>query len=116
MTSTILVKALTRFRRWRGERERAAFVHDASRGSVAVVRGAGREGSTLEGQIHPNAGVGHQMSSWIAAESWASDLGLTFAGANLVPGNGLFDLEATAPAPGRPIRLASVPDGEISAL
>ena len=70
--------------------------------------------ATLEPNIHPYPGIGHQLSSWIAGFLWAQDLGIAYVGAPLLRDEkNLFKLPSGKAAernhpPGRLVRLGAV--------
>lgn len=64
--------------------------------------------------IHPYAGIGHQMSGWIAAELWSKDLGLILRGVSIPRDeSGMFNLGdsgALPPVSTKRVRLRATMD------
>jgi hypothetical protein len=69
--------------------------------------------TVLTSQIHPFAGVGHQLSSWISGYLWADDLGLPYAGGSITKDDtNIFSFKnlASIPNKSKKIRLSPVPN------
>ena len=77
-------------------------------------QGRERFADTLSATINSGAGLGHQLSGWIAGDLWAHDLGLQTASGN-VPAdrNRLFAFDSSLgqpPAAHKVVHLPAVPD------
>ncbi|WP_152648025.1 hypothetical protein [Demequina sediminicola] len=116
MTDRPYARVQVRVRRHRAQRELASFddrLKAAQEAEEPRIPAEWREASVLAATIHPFAGLGHQVSSWVSGELWARDLGMRFAGGALTQNSSnLFSLDrdVNVPRATPKVRLQAVPN------